>query len=165
MCLPQHPISVSAGSALYCQLCLHLLNSVPKWQTEKEQRRRLSITRSREGAGLWRGALIGSDDPEQPLRAGWHRVCAVNYTSPSEHRGSEDGGAAWGRAQVAVERSAAYGCSQPHTGGYVWRYLLTYWTGSLHLTTGKYWQGGNGDATLDVTRQTSNYYANTIWGD
>lgn len=104
------------------------------------------------GAGLWRGALIGSDDPEQPLRAGWQRVCTVNYTSPSEHRGSEDGGAAWGRAQVAVERSAAYGCSQPHTGGYIWRYLLTYWTSSLYLTTGKYWQRGNEEATLNVIR-------------
>lgn len=49
MSAPQHPISVSAASALFCQLCLHLRNSVQKWQTEKEQRRRLSITRSREG--------------------------------------------------------------------------------------------------------------------
>lgn len=30
MSAPQHPISVSAASALFCQLCLHLRNSVQK---------------------------------------------------------------------------------------------------------------------------------------
>lgn len=80
-----------ASYPLY-HLPLPLLNCAQNWQIEFELESRdggwISITGSRKAA--WReGVLIGSGDPVQPLRTGWHQVSTVNYSAPSEHQGQE----------------------------------------------------------------------------
>lgn len=83
--------AASAGSPRH-HLHLPALSCAQIWQIELERGSRdggwISITGRRKAA--WgRVALIGSGDPVQPLRTGWHQVSTVNYSAPSEHQGQE----------------------------------------------------------------------------
>ena len=65
------------------------------------------------GGGLV-GGLIGSTDPAQPFRRGWHQVSAVNYSAPSEHRSHERWGFNTGPG-TGCEGLECSICTQPCT--------------------------------------------------
>lgn len=113
---------------LLYQLRLPLLNCAQNWQIESEQGHgqapgfNYQEWGGRKGGGWAReeqggGGLIGSADPVQAWRVGWHQASAVNCAAPSEHWGHEQWGLARGQTQVVREQSAAYVPSHPRRGG------------------------------------------------